>query len=100
VASGGDGDLQLGADAVIGSDQQGVAVTGGLEIEKPAEPPETGIGAAAGRRAGERLDRFDQGVAGIDIDPGFLVTQRLVGRFPASYGVLRSHGVFRAGTVE
>ena len=95
VAPGGDGDLQLGADTVVGGDQQGIAKSRRLEIEKAAEAPKSGIGAAAGGRAGKRLDGLDQGIAGIDVDARVLVGQLVVARVPACYGVLRSHGVFR-----
>jgi len=95
VAPRGDGDLQLGADAVVGGDQQGVAKAGGLQVEEAAEAAEAGIRPAAGRGARQRLDGLDQGVAGIDVDARILVSQLVVARIPASYGVLRSHGVFR-----
>jgi len=95
VAPGGDGDLQLGADAVVGGDQQGVAESGRLEVEEAAKTAEPRVGAAAGGRAGQRLDSLDQGIAGIDVDAGILVSQLVVARFPACYGFLRSHGVFR-----
>jgi hypothetical protein len=95
MASGGDGDLQLGADAVVGGDQQGVAEACGLEVEKATEAAESGVGAAAGGRAGQGLDGLDQGVAGIDVDTRVLVGQLVAAGFPACYGFLRSHGVFR-----
>ncbi|GAB4391917.1 MAG: hypothetical protein Tsb0032_05560 [Kiloniellaceae bacterium] len=97
VYPGGDGDLQLGADTVVGGDQQRVVVAGGLEVEEAAEAAEPGVGAAAGGRAGEGLDGLNQRVAGIDVDARILVAQLVVARIPACYGVLRSHGVFRAG---
>jgi hypothetical protein len=95
VAPGGDGDLQLGADAVVGGDQQGVAVAGRLQVEEAAEAAEAGVRPAAGGRAGQRLDGLDQRVARIDVDAGILVGQRVVARIPACYGFLRSHGVCR-----
>jgi hypothetical protein len=100
VAPGGDGDLQLGADAVVGGDQQGVAKSRRLEVEETAETAEAGVGPAAGGRAGERLDGLDQGVAGIDVDAGVLVGQLVVARIPACYGVLRSHGVCRRSGIS
>ena len=40
VAAAVDGELQLGADAVIGGDQQRIAIAGRLEVEEAAEPAE------------------------------------------------------------
>jgi hypothetical protein len=97
MAPRGNGDFQLGADTVIGGDQQRIAETGGLQVEKPAKAAESGVGAAAGRRAGKRFDGLNQGVAGIDIDARILVAQLVVAGIPACYGVLRSHEVFKAG---
>ena len=45
VLPGVDGDLELGADAVVGGDQDRVAEAGRLEVEQPAEAAELGIGA-------------------------------------------------------
>ena len=79
MASGGDGDLELGADTVGGGDQDRVLEAGRLQIEQRAEAAEAGLGAGPRRRLGERLDRLDQGVAGIDIDPGIAVILPLDG---------------------
>ena len=49
VQAGLDGDLDLGADAVGGRDQNRVLEARGLEIEQPAEPADFGVGAGAGR---------------------------------------------------
>jgi hypothetical protein len=70
---GFDRHLQLGADAVGGGDQQRVAHAGRPEIEDGAEAAELGVGAGAPRRAGERLDGVDEGVAGVDVDAGLPV---------------------------
>ena len=43
MLAGLDRDLQLGADAVGGGDQKGVAVAGGLEVEEGAEAAQPGI---------------------------------------------------------
>ena len=51
-----DGDLDLGADAVIGGDQDGIDEARGLQIEQAAEAADLGVGAGAARRAHERLD--------------------------------------------
>ena len=73
-----DGDLQLGADAVGGRDQHRVVEAGGLEVEQPAEAADLGVGARPARRAHQRLDRLDQGVAGVDVDAGLGVGQPVV----------------------
>ena len=49
VDAGVDGDLELGADAVIGGDQHRIDETGRLEVEQAAKAADFGIGA---RRAG------------------------------------------------
>ena len=49
VLAGLDGDLQLGADAVGGGDQQRVVVAGGLQVEQGAEAAQTRIGAGPRR---------------------------------------------------
>jgi len=81
VAAGRDGELELGADAVGCGDQDRVPIAGGLRVEEGAEAPEAGRGPAAGGGARQRLDRLDQGIAGVDVDPGGFVG-------PAVYGVL------------
>jgi len=52
MAGGGDGELQLGADAVGGGDENGIVIAGRPGIEEGAEAAETGGGAAARRRPG------------------------------------------------
>ena len=59
VLAGIDGDLQLGADAVIGGDQHRVGEAGGLEVEQAAEAADLAIGARPARRAHQRLDLLD-----------------------------------------
>jgi hypothetical protein len=73
VSAGLDRDLELGADAIGGDDEDRIAIAGRLQIEERAEPAEPGIAARARRRASERLDRLDQRVAGVDVDSGVLV---------------------------
>jgi hypothetical protein len=91
VLAGGQRYHQLGSDAVGTGDQDGVLEPCCLEIEQRAETAQTGVRARAGGGARERLDRVDQAVAGIDIDPGILVGQMISAR----YGVLRPLGVLR-----
>jgi len=71
---GVDGDLQLGADAVGGGDQQRILEAGGLGVEKGAETAERGVRARARGGAGQGRDGFDQGIAGIDVDARVLVS--------------------------
>jgi hypothetical protein len=59
VLAGLDRHFQLGADAVGGRDQQGIAQAGRLEVEQRAETAELRVGAAAPSRACQRLDRVD-----------------------------------------
>ena len=73
VPAGLDGDLELGADAVVGGDQDRVVEARPLQVEQRAEAAEIGVGARPARRLGQRLDGLDQGVAGIDIDAGVAV---------------------------
>ena len=66
-----DGELQLGADAVIGGDQQRIAIARRLEVEEAAEAAQRGVGARPRGRFGERRDRLDQRIAGGDRNAGF-----------------------------
>jgi hypothetical protein len=79
MPAGLDRDLQLGADAVGGGDQQGVAIAGGLEVEEGAEATQAGIRPAARRGLGERLDCIHQGLSGIDVDAGIAIGQAIAG---------------------
>ena len=83
VAAAVDGELELGADAVIGGDQQGIAIAGRLEVEEAAEAAERGVRARPRGRLGERRDRLDQRVAGGDVDARFGVGVAFVSRSPA-----------------
>ena len=90
VAVGVDGDLQLGADAVGGRDQDRIAIAGGLQVEQRAEAAEPAVAAAARGRRRQRLDRLDQRVAGVDVDAGLAIGA-------AVYGVLPGIGYKTAG---
>ena len=61
---------QLGADAVIGGDQHGIAEARRLQVEQAAEAADLGLGAEPPRRAHQRLDLLDHAVACIDVDAG------------------------------
>ena len=71
VPAGVDGDLELGADAVGGGDQDRVLEAGArLRSNSPPKPP---ISASAPGRRGrphQRLDQVDHAVAGVDVDAG------------------------------
>jgi hypothetical protein len=78
MASGVDGDLELGADAVGGGHEQGVGVARGLEVEQGPEAAQRGFRAGTPGRGGQRLDGVHQGGAGVDIHPGGGVGQARV----------------------
>ena len=69
MASGLDGDLQLGADAVGRSDDQRVLESGRLEVEQGSETPQRSLCAGPAGRFGQRLDGVHQHLAGVDIHP-------------------------------
>ena len=70
VAAAVDGELQFGADAVIGRDQQRVRVARRLQIEEAAESAERRVRPGACRRFRQRADRLYQGIARRDRDAG------------------------------
>jgi hypothetical protein len=74
-----DGDLHLGADAVIGRHQDRVLEAGGLQVEQPAEPTDLGIRPRPAGGTHQRLDRLDHGVAGIDVDARLRVGHSVCG---------------------
>jgi hypothetical protein len=82
VLADGDRQLELGADAVGRRDQDGIAIAGGLRVEEGAETAERRGRPAARGRARQRLDRLDQRIAGIDVDPGGFVGQAVYGVLP------------------
>jgi hypothetical protein len=92
VAARGDRDFQFGADAVGGRDEHGILEAGGLGIEEAAETAEKSIGARTRGGAGQGLDRFDEAVAGIDVDAGIAVRQPWF-RGVARYGFLAAETV-------
>ncbi len=71
-----DGDLHLGADAVVGGDQDRIDEARRLEVEQAAESAELRIRPRPAGRARERLDPVHQPGAGVDIDPGVGVGER------------------------
>ena len=83
-----DRDHQLGADAIVGGNQDRILEAGALQIKQAAEAAEVGIRARPAGGFHQWLDSLDECVAGIDIDPGIAVCDRsiravgLVGRGP------------------
>ncbi len=75
-----DGDLQLGADAVIGGDQHRVGEARRLEVEQAAEAADLAIGARPPGRAHQRLDLLDHEIAGIDVDAGLGIGEPVLSR--------------------
>ena len=74
--AGLDGELELGADAVGGGDEQRVLEAARLEVEQAAEAADAAQQAGARRPGRERADRAHQGIASIDIDAGVAVGER------------------------
>ena len=77
VAAELDRQLELGPDAVVGGDQQRIVIARRLQIEEAAESAKLGVGAGPRGRAGERADRLDQRVAGLDRHAGIGIGQGL-----------------------
>ena len=75
MQAGLDRDLDLGADAIGGGDQNRVLEARRLQIEQPAKPADFGVGAGAGGGANHRLDQIDQAIARIDIDARIRVSE-------------------------
>ena len=73
-----DRDFEFRPDAVIRRNENGVAKTGPFQIEKTAEASEVHIGSRSARRLRKRLDRRNECVTGIDIDPCFRIGDGLL----------------------
>jgi hypothetical protein len=80
-------DLELGAHAVGGGNQDGVLETRRARVEEPAESTQRRVCAWARGGRGQRFDQVDEAVAGIDIDPRVAVGQAVFCGI-ASYGFL------------
>src|SRR6185437_13380273 len=95
MTAGFDGNLDLGADAVIGGDENRIFESQRFEVEQPAEAADFGIRSRARSGAHQRLDQLHHPVAGIDIDAGLRVSEAALlfshegptgcARFPGSY---------------
>ncbi|MND63040.1 hypothetical protein D3C80_543400 [compost metagenome] len=75
-----DGDLQLGADAVIGGHQNRIGEACGLQIEQAAEAADFAIRAGTPRRTHRRFDLFDHQVAGVDIHTCITIGKTVLAR--------------------
>ena len=75
MAAGFDGDLDLGADAVIGGDQDRVLEPGPFKVKQPAKTADFGVGARPRGGADQRLDQVHHPVAGIDIHASLRVSE-------------------------
>ena len=95
VIVGIDRDLQLGADAVIGGDENRIGKACRLEVEQPAEAADLAVGAGTARRAHCRLDLLDQEVSGIDVDARIAIGQTVLSQ---TGSWLVSAGYFRRQT--
>jgi hypothetical protein len=89
VLVGVDGDLQLGAHAIIGGNQNGILKASRFQIEEAAKTADFAIRTGAARRTDERLDLFNHQVSGIDIDTCLRIGQAIV----AGELVFRGHGL-------
>jgi hypothetical protein len=98
VPAGGDREFELGADAVGGGDQDRIRVARRLEVEQRAEAAQPRRRPGARGRLGERLDRLDQGIAGIDVDAGIAVVLALDGALDR-YRLLPRHRRRGTGTI-
>ena len=75
-APGGDGEPQLGADAVGAGDQHGLAPAPGLEGEEPAEASDAAQHAGPAGALHRGADARDEGISGVDVDAGLAVGER------------------------
>ena len=83
MTPGLDRQLELGADAVVGGDQQRIGVARRLQVEEAAEAAELRIRARPSRRSGKRADRLDQRIAGVDRHAGVGIGQWLLAHLSA-----------------
>jgi hypothetical protein len=82
VTTGGEGQHQLGADAIRSRDEHRILEARRLQIEQAAESAQRSIGAGAARRGRHRLDRLDQRFACVDVHTGVAIGERLAGIGP------------------
>src|SRR5262249_25138370 len=75
VTAGLDRDLDLGADAGGGGDENRIGISGPLDVEYATEPADFRVRAGPGGGAHEGLDQFDQPIARVNVDTGFRIGQ-------------------------
>jgi hypothetical protein len=75
MQTGLDGDLDLGADAIGGCDQDRIGKACRLQVEQAAETTDLGVRAGARGSSNHRLDQVDQAIARIDIDARIRVSE-------------------------
>jgi hypothetical protein len=85
VAARLDRDLELGAHAVGGGQQQRVAVACRAKVEQAGEAADPRVRAGAAGRGGQRLDRIDQRFAGVDVDARIFVGVAFYGNTAGLY---------------
>jgi len=86
VTSGGDGYFELRADTIRCRNENRIFVSGGFRIEQRTETADAGHDTFAVRCCGEGFDRFNQLIAGIDVDARILVTEAFCRGPPADLG--------------
>jgi hypothetical protein len=79
----GDGKFQLGAHAVGRRHEDRIAIAGGSGVKERSEAAERRRRSDPRRGARQWLDRLDQRIAGVDVDPGRLVGEAVYGVLPA-----------------
>ena len=70
-----DGDLQLGADAIGGGQEDRILEASGFRVEHGGESAQTRLGAGPGCGFRRRLDQIDQALAFVDVDAGVAIGQ-------------------------
>ena len=85
---GVDGDLQLGADAIVCGHEDRVLEACGLQVEEAAETADLAVGAGAARRADGGLDLLHEKIAGVDIHACVAIGEAVLARL--GHGALRS----------
>ena len=82
VDAGFNGDLELGADAVISCDENRIIESGCLEVEQSAEASDFPICARTARGADQRFYLLHHGVADVDIHAGIRIGEAV---FPLAH---------------
>lgn len=88
-----DGDLQLGADTVIGGNEYRVFETSGLEVEQAAKAANLSVRTGAARGAHEGLDLLDHQVTSIDVDTSLRIGQAVLANRLIGGLIFHGHGL-------